>query len=81
MAPTIAMMQKTVKPESQGSIVSAYLFFLTLSGMTSTILMAKFCNIFDAATNPIIYGKLIGVGAVLGLIGSIFSFYKAGKAF
>lgn len=39
MAPTITMMQATVKPENQGSIVSAYLFFLTVSGCMSTIIL------------------------------------------
>ena len=81
MAPTIAMMQRTVKPEAQGSIVSAYLFFLTASGMTATIMMAKFCKIFGAASNPMVYGKLIATGSVFGLIGSIYSFLKAGKAY
>jgi MFS family permease len=38
MAPTITMMQSTVKPQEQGSIVSAYLFFLTVAGCLSTIL-------------------------------------------
>ena len=39
MAPTISMMQQTVKPEEQGAIVSAYLCFLTLSGCASTVLL------------------------------------------
>lgn len=39
MAPTITMMQATCKPENQGSIVSAYLFFLTVSGCMSTIIL------------------------------------------
>ena len=81
MAPTTAMMQRTVKPEIQGSIMSIYLCALTASGCISTILMARFCKIFGAATNPIMYGKLISAGSVIGLVGSIVSYYKAGKAY
>lgn len=81
MAPTLAMMQRTVKPENQGNIVSAYLFFLTAAGCSATLLMSKFCKVFGAATNPMVYGKLIAVGSVFGLLGSIGAFWKAGKAY
>lgn len=79
MAPTIAMMQMTVKPENQGSIVSAYLFFLTVAGCTATLLMGHLTWILKAAANPIIFGKLITIGSLIGFVGSIFSFWKAGK--
>lgn len=39
MSPAITMMQSTVKPEEQGSIVSAHLFYLTVVGCFSTVLL------------------------------------------
>ena len=39
MSPAITMMQATVPPEDQGSIVSAHLFYLTISGCITTVLL------------------------------------------
>lgn len=39
MSPAITMMQATVPPEDQGSIVSAHLFYLTVVGCFSTVLL------------------------------------------
>jgi uncharacterized membrane protein len=39
MSPAITMMQATVPPEEQGSIVSAHLFYLTVVGCFSTVLL------------------------------------------
>jgi hypothetical protein len=45
MAPGVTMMQSTVKQENQGSIVSAYLFFLTAAGCASTLIMSRLANL------------------------------------
>ena len=79
MAPTVTMMQSTVKPEFQGGIVSAYLFFLTASGCASTLIMSKCANIFQANAFPHVYGKLIFFGSLIGYLGSIPCYWKAGK--
>lgn len=81
MAPTISMMQATVKPEEQGSIVSAYLCFLTIAGCASTVLLGWLCHLCGAQANPAIYGKLIFLFSFIGFAGSIPSFNKAGKAY
>ena len=39
MSPAITMMQSTVPPEDQGNIVSAHLFYLTIVGCFSTVLL------------------------------------------
>ena len=80
MAPTITMMQNTVKPENQGSVVSAYLCFLTMAGCASTVLLSQLCQIFGAASNPAVYGKLVYAFSTIGLVGSVPAFYLAGKA-
>ena len=81
MAPTITMMQQTVAPSMQGSIVSAYLFFLTFAGTASAVSLGFFGNYFGAMHNPWIYGKVIFGGSVFGYLLSIPCFWKAGKAY
>lgn len=81
MSPAITMMQATVKPEEQGSIVSAHLFYLTIVGCFSTVLLGQVANMLGAATNPAIYGKLISLWSVIGYVGSIPCFWKAGKLY
>lgn len=81
MAPTLTMMQNTVKPDQQGSIVSAYLFFLTVAGCMSSVLIGQLANVFGAAANPFIYGKLIFAGSLVGYLGSIPAFWLAGKSY
>lgn len=81
MAPTITMMQRTVKPENQGNIVSAYLFFLTVAGCSSSVLIGYLANMFNAAANPHIFGKLVFAGSTFGYLGAIPCFWMAGKAY
>jgi hypothetical protein len=81
MSPAITMMQSTVAPEEQGSIVSAHLFYLTIVGCFSTVLLGQVANMLGAAANPAIYGKLISLWSVIGYIGSIPAFWKAGKLY
>lgn len=81
MAPTITMMQSTVGPQQQGSIVSAYLFFLYFAGTASAVSLGAIANHFDAKSNPWVYGKVIFGGSLVGYLLSIPCFWKAGKAY
>lgn len=81
MSPAITMMQATVKPEDQGNIVSAHLFYLTVVGCISTVCLGQLANVFGAAANPAVYGKLISLWSAIGYIGSIPCFWKAGKLY
>lgn len=78
-APTITMMQNTVKPEKQGAVVSVFLFFLTASGCLSTLLMNQLAQMIGANQFPWLYGKLIFLGSTIGYLGSIPSYWLAGK--
>jgi len=81
MSPAITMMQTTVKPEQQGSIVSAHLFYMTIAGCFSTVLLGHVANVLGAAANPAIYGQLIFVWNVIGYVGSVPFFWKAGQEY
>jgi hypothetical protein len=47
----------------------------------SSVLIAQLANIFGAASNPWVYGKLIFAGSVFGYLGSLPSFWMAGKSY
>ena len=79
VAPAVTMMQATVAPKKQGSIVSAHLFFLTVAGCTSAVSLGFIANWLGAAANPAIYGKMIFLFSMIGYAGAIPSFWKAGK--
>lgn len=81
MSPAITMMQNSVKPSEQGSIVSAHLFYMTAIGCLSTVVLGQCVNIFGAVTNPAVYGKLIWLWSMIGYVGSIPCFWKAGKVY
>ena len=81
MSPAITMMQSTVPPEDQGSIVSAHLFYLTAVGCAATVSLGSIANALGAATNPSIYGKLIWIWSMIGYIGSVPFFWKGGKEY
>ena len=81
MSPAITMMQTTVPPEDQGSIVSAHLFYLTVVGCAATVSLGACANFLGAATNPKVYGYLIWVWSMLGYIGSVPFFFKGGKEY
>ena len=81
MSPSITMMQATVKPEEQGSIVSAWLFYNTLVGCFSTILLGAVANALGAPSNPMIYGYLIFGWNLIGKLGSIPFFLRGGREY
>lgn len=74
-------MQATVPAEDQGNIVSAHLFYLTVIGCFSTVLLGQVANMLGALSNPAIYGKLITLWSLVGYLGSIPCFWKAGKLY
>lgn len=75
------MMQSTVSPKYQGSIVSVYLFFIYIAGTLSAMTLGKIANFFGAQTNPWVYGKVVFGGSMFGYLLSIPCFWKAGKAY
>jgi cyanate permease len=79
MAPTITMMQRSAKPEHQGSIVAGYFFILTLGGFTSTAIMGQLINFFDATSNPEILGKLVFLMSGIGYLGAAPAYWMAGR--
>jgi MFS family permease len=81
MSPAITMMQSTVKPEEQGSIVSAHLFFLTIVGCASTVTLGAVSNALGVASNPAIYGKLIFLWNIIGYLGAAPFFWIGGKKY
>ena len=81
MPPALTMMQATVKPEDQGNIVSASLFYLVVTGCFSTVLLGYVSNLLGAASNPIIYGKLIFIWSLIGYLGCIPCFWISGKLY
>ena len=81
MSPAITMMQATVEPKKQGSIVTAHLFYLTAIGCFSAVSLGVIANWFNAVANPAIYGKLIFGFSMIGYIGAIPSFWRAGKQY
>ena len=56
-----------------------FLFFLTASGCLSTILMSQVAHLVGANQQPRLYGTLIFLGSTLGYLGSIPSYWMAGK--
>lgn len=56
LSPGITMMQATVKPEEQGSVVGAHYVYQTAIGCLSTIILGNVANRLGAMTNPAIYG-------------------------
>jgi hypothetical protein len=81
MSPAITMMQSTVPPEDQGSIVSAHLFYLTVAGCAATVSLGALANALGAVANPRIYGYLIWIWSMIGYIGSVPFFWKGGKEY
>ena len=61
--------------------MSAHLFYMTVIGCLSTICLGQCANIFGAQANPAVYGKLIWVWSMVGYLGSIPTFWKAGKVY
>ena len=71
LSPSITMMQRTVKPSEQGSIVSGFLFYLVVIGCISTVVLGKMSNLLGAAADPTITGKLICAWSLMGYLCAI----------
>lgn len=54
---------------------------MTVIGCASTVVLGFCANFFGAATNPAVYGKLIWVWSMIGYLGSIPTFWVAGKKY
>lgn len=80
-SPSITMIQKSSPQNKKGEIYSAYQFYTILSGCLSTLLFGTFMNIFDAASNPVMIGKLLAGFGTVGYLGSAVAYFLAGKHF
>jgi MFS family permease len=56
MSPTVTMIQSTVSSKDSSSLITAFLFVLTLISTMSTIILGHVANLLGAASNPAIYG-------------------------
>jgi MFS family permease len=56
VSPSITMIQDTVSAKKQGSVVSGFLFFMTIAGTFGTVSLGQVANMLGAAKNPAIYG-------------------------
>ena len=54
---------------------------MTVVGCASTVVLGQCANIFGAATNPAVYGKLIWVWSMIGYIGCIPAFWRGGQKY
>ena len=54
---------------------------MTAIGCLSTVVLGQCAAAFGAINNPAIYGKLIWLWSMVGYIGSIPAFWKAGKVY
>ena len=81
LSPSVTMMQRTVKPSEQGSIVSGFLFYLVCVGCGSTVLLGQVANMLGAPANPAIFGKLVCLWSLIGYAGSIPCYWMAGKKY
>jgi len=80
-SPAITMIQNTTSKKNQGRLISAYMFFTTISSTIAPILFSAFSKNLGAAANPSIYGYIITVFALIGYWGSLPFWYMAGKSY
>ena len=52
-----------------------------MTGTAATVLFGYLANLFGAAQNPLVYGKLLMVIQSIAYAGMIPFFWKAGKAY
>ena len=62
-------------------MVSAQLFCMTLAGTLSTFISGALATYFNAAANPIVYGKILAFMTCVAEFLSIPFFWLAGKAY
>jgi len=77
--PAITMIQNTSPLSQQGNVVSLYFFCITLPQTVSPAIFSFFANKVGAIANPQLYGPLIAAFTVLGYVGSIPFWWKAGQ--
>lgn len=80
-SPTLTMMQNTTKETNQGQINSAYNFYTTLASTVSPLIFSRIATELDVANNPNLYGTIITGFCVIGYLGSVPFFYKAGREY
>jgi hypothetical protein len=54
---------------------------VVIAGCTTAVSLGHFANIFNASSNPHVYGYLIFIYSLIGYLGSIPSFWKAGQEY
>ena len=79
VGPAITMMQNTAPVKQQGNVVSAYFFCITIAQTISPAIFGALCTRFGAVANPTVYGPLIAGFSVLGFIGSVPFWFRAGR--
>ena len=52
-----------------------------MTGCVTTAVLGGLINYFNAATNPVVIGKLVAVMSSIGYIGSAISWVRAGREF
>ena len=75
------MLINGISPENKGFAVSAYLFFTTISGTISTILLGQFSETFDVTQYPERYGYILCAFVFFSYLGSVPFFFLAGNAY
>ena len=75
-SPAITMMQNSVSKENSGNVVGAYSFVSTIASTISPIIFGFLATLFNAKSNPAVYGYLISAFVAFGYsISSYFYFY------
>ena len=74
-------MQAVVPQKEQGSAVSTYVTYETIAGCLSSVGLSWAANRLGAAIRPHLYGKLIFAWQLVGNLGGLFFFWKAGVAY
>lgn len=54
--PAVTMMQNIYPKEKTGTLISAVMFFFTISGTLSTAFCGYLSNVLNASANPAMYG-------------------------
>ena len=80
-SPQLSMMQRAYPREKQGQMISSQLFFMTLCGTMGTATSGFLATYFNAAANPIIFGRILAGMTVFAELMSIPFFWLAGNAY
>ena len=71
----------TTDKNKQASSIAAFYFYTTMTGTAGTVLFGYLANLFGAAQNPLVFGKLLIAIQTFAYAGMIPFFWKAGKAY